>query len=279
MGKTAIELDDLVLRTDYYGNNRASSNTIALSGTLAPGAVLVVDETDDGDTLSLTNSGGYVWLEDAWGLMRYDKTMQQYQSAGSDEQGYAYTLDERGEWQWTTTPWPTGQNIITAPVVVAAECPAGKYRNPETGRCRTIEEAVNALTECEEGYERNPTTNRCRKIAVTTVATLTPCKEGQERNPATNRCRSIASAVAELLPCDEGYERNPATNRCRKAGADAVPEAAFPVTPAKAGAADAAGWYALAIVAAIAIGYGVWEWRAELGAAFKRLFGVIRHSK
>ncbi len=48
-----------------------------------------------------------------------------------------------------------------------APCPAGKYRNPLTGRCKQIETA-STLKECAEGYERNPETNRCRKIKSTT---------------------------------------------------------------------------------------------------------------
>lgn len=45
-----------------------------------------------------------------------------------------------------------------------APCPAGKYRNPLTGRCKNIESTKSTLKECAEGYERNPETNRCRKI-------------------------------------------------------------------------------------------------------------------
>lgn len=45
-----------------------------------------------------------------------------------------------------------------------APCPAGKYRNPLTGRCKKIETTSSTLKECAEGYERNPETNRCRKI-------------------------------------------------------------------------------------------------------------------
>lgn len=218
-----ILLDDLVLRTDNSSSSRTVSNTITLSGSLAPGATSLVNMLDNGNKLSLTNSGGHVWLEDLWGLERYDDTVTAYLSAGSKDQGHAYAMNQIGEWQWTSTPQPYGENLITEPILALQECPDGKYRNPETGRCRTIEEAVNALAACDEGSERNPVTNRCRRIALAGTSTLTPCLEGQERNPATNRCRSIAKAVAELLPCDEGYERNPATNRCRKVRSDDIP--------------------------------------------------------
>lgn len=280
IGEDVIELEEYALRTDYYGVARTSSNTFSLKGRLQPGGVYLVDKTDDGDLLSLTNSGGYAWIEDAWGMARYEETIQKYEAASSDEQGYSYAMSDDSIWQWTTTPQPDGDNVITLPVIQAVECPEGKYRNPETGRCRTIEEAVNALTECEEGYERNPTTNRCRKIvAPTASAGLTPCKEGQERNPATNRCRSIASAVAELLPCDEGYERNSTTNRCRKIKNDTVPEAAFPVVPTNQGTADMGGWYAFAALGTIALGYAVWEWRVEIATGSRKLLGVLRRAK
>lgn len=48
-----------------------------------------------------------------------------------------------------------------------APCPEGKYRNPLTNRCKSIETASTSLKECAEGYERNPETNRCRKVAST----------------------------------------------------------------------------------------------------------------
>jgi len=44
-----------------------------------------------------------------------------------------------------------------------ADCGEGRYRNPETNRCKKIETEPE-LKPCAEGYERNPETNRCRKI-------------------------------------------------------------------------------------------------------------------
>lgn len=277
-GAISLELDGLALRTDYYGATSTSSNTIKLYGSVVPGDTVLVTTLNSGSPMQLTNGGGYVWLEDAWGLARYDDTMQQYEPATSSMQGYSYAFSG-DTWQWTTTPSPHGDNIVTSPSSEAAACPEGKYRNPETGRCRTIEEAVNALTECEEGYERNPATNRCRKIVLASETSPTPCKEGQERNPATNRCRSIASAVAELLPCDEGYERNPETNRCRKLKTSDVPAADFPVTPTAAVGADMSGWYAFGALGVVALSYAVWEWRVEIKAIATRLLGFHRRAK
>jgi len=274
-----ISLDEFVLRTDSSSSSRTSSNTVTLGGMLNSRDIVTISLVDSGGRLSLTNSGGFVWLEDVWGLTRYDTTMTQYASAGTSEQGYAYAQASDATWQWTTTPQPTGANLIIPPIIEVTECPVGKYRNPDTGRCRTLEETVNALATCDEGYERNVETNRCRKIVTATAASITPCLEGQERNSTTNRCRSIASAVAELMPCDEGYERNPETNRCRKVQIAAMPLAAFPVQPITETKGDSAGTIALAAVATIAVGYIVWEWRREIARILRNAVGFLARSK
>lgn len=46
---------------------------------------------------------------------------------------------------------------------VKAECPPGKVRNPDTGRCRKIK-TTKPKPPCKPGQERNPVTGRCRKI-------------------------------------------------------------------------------------------------------------------
>ncbi len=267
-----VDLTDLVLRTDSISTSRTSSNTFTLAGVMLPGEYRTIWQTDAGSRMSLTNSGGYVWIEDLYGMVHYDSTLAHYESAGSSLQGYAYAEDAANEWQWTSTPAPAAANVITLPILAA--CEDGKYRNPDTGRCRSLEETINALAACEEGYERNPTTNRCRKIALASATTLTPCKEGQERNPETNRCRSIASAVAELLPCDEGYERNPATNRCRKAATGEVLSAKYPVQPYDQTKSAALTWWIVGGLAICAAGYAVWEWRREIGGLAAK-FGAL----
>ena len=58
-------------------------------------------------------------------------------------------------------------------------CPAGKYRNPLTGRCKKIE--TEKTKECAPGYERNPETKRCRKIKSANTGadyTLVPTTSG-----------------------------------------------------------------------------------------------------
>lgn len=262
------ELDKFVVRTDNSSTSRTTTNTFLLAGrTVSPEGYITIMYNDADGRLDLTDAGGTIWLEERYGQAPYAETKVQYAAFSEDNKTWAYIFDATGVGQWTTTPQPNLPNTLTQPVVEVAVCSAGKYLNPDTGRCRTVEEAVNALATCPEGQERNPATNRCRAKVIAVSTTLTPCGEGQERNPATNRCRSIASAVAELLPCDEGYERNPATNRCRKAVMAAATTAGSPaslVEQAKGSDWNAWTWALVAVGATGAIGYGVYEWRSEL---------------
>ena len=123
-------------------------------------------------------------------------------------------------------------------------CPAGKFRNPETNRCKTI--VVASLPKpCKEGQERNPETNRCRNIAVATN-TPKPCKDGQERNPDTNRCRTVPS-----MPVDVDYEV-----------LGDIKEEQQTTWP----------WIlAAAMVGVGIVGYGVWEWRQEIRKIISKL--------
>ncbi len=66
------------------------------------------------------------------------------------------------------TSLKTTAETLQSKLKTSAPCPAGKYRNPLTGRCKNIETTSSALKACAEGYERNPETNRCRKIKNTT---------------------------------------------------------------------------------------------------------------
>lgn len=138
-----------------------------------------------------------------------------------DDQAYALI---GGNWQISSLATPSSENRLPAAAIPDAEeivtslapCPAGKFRNPETNRCKSI--AANETSEmapCAPGKMRNPETNRCRSIA-SIGSSLTPCKPGQYRSPETNRCRAVASATASLTPCKPGQTRNPETNRCRK---------------------------------------------------------------
>lgn len=280
-----VDLSKYVLRTDTGSLDRTSSNSFWL-GAYAPNTdgYVRVFLNDDDEPFNLVNQG-YVWLEDIYGLRKYSETMVNYGTQGSPQTGWSWMLPDSNAMGWSVEASPLALNRFmpyVAPAKPATVCPEGKYLNPETGRCRTVEEAVNALAACAEGQERNPLTNRCRKIE-TASTSLTPCGEGQERNPLTNRCRSIASAVAELLPCDEGYERNPATNRCRKVlGASSGTSSSYdkPVNPVGETKATESpwGWVTAGMVGLAALGYAAYEWRSELakaGAKFASRFKKV----
>lgn len=100
-------------------------------------------------------------------------------------------------------------------------CSDGQERNPETNRCRKIQDDssnstssstksnssnISSSATCKEGYEYVASAGKCYKA----------CTDGQIRNPETNRCKKAESSTSTLKECEEGYERNPETNRCRK---------------------------------------------------------------
>lgn len=280
-----LPIDASLYRVRTDSGTSETGNAFSLNGFIEPGAYLTVTLRDDGEKLSLTDSGGYVWLEDIAGIAKYyDETMVQYPSASSTAKiGWAWALDSLdATWKWTSTPQPDAKNLITVPAEVITvtsepgECPAGKYRNPETNRCRSLEEAVNVLAQCEEGKERNPVTNRCRSAAVLASATLSPCNEGQERNPVTNRCRATNSSgsVSTLGPCQTGYERNASTNRCRKTHSQGT--SATTVPPAVGAERSSLQTALLVVVGVGAAGYGLYEWRSELLRGLRRIVPVGR---
>lgn len=215
---------------------------------------------NSGGTITLQQSDGtalaYQYLSTAAGqVMNYDIHQTAGMVSGIPTPGAMNELDPINE---------EAGGMGAGATASLADCGPGRYRNPETNRCRNIEATTATLVACAADQERNPETNRCRKIA-TASSTLTPCKAGQERNPETNRCRQIATATSTLKPCAEGQERNPATNRCRKvantsnlgaslsASQEATSQSAAKYTP-----------YIIASIAVACIGYGIYEYRFEL---------------
>jgi len=204
-------------------------------------------------------------------------------------------------WQYTNRPTASGENLPSliipdppaivadvelvdgiVPIVVASElkpCAANQYRSPETNRCRLIPVSESVLTPCKDGQYRSEETNRCRSI-ISDVAPLVACSEGEERNPETNRCRSIVAAVlgaSELKPCDVGQERNPDTNRCRNI-VSAMPQADYAPEKTNEASNNYVLWWSLAGVGFVAIVYGIWEWRQEIGRLIQKI-RLLRRKK
>lgn len=128
---------------------------------------------------------------------------------------------------------------------IFAPCPAGKYRNPDTNRCRNIETAVSSLV---------------------------PCNEDEYRSPETNRCRKFASASNSLVPCSEGQERNPETNRCRNVGSVAAADIATEVLDLQPqNTPGSINWGIIGAAIAATLAYMAYEWRFEIFRAVARL--------
>jgi hypothetical protein len=184
-----------------------------------------------------------------------------------------------GLWQYTDRPTPGVANLISLTEtedeamtsVSLAPCAANQYRNPETNRCRLLVWSISVLAPCKDGQYRSEETNRCRSIA-SDVSQLIQCAEGQERNPATNRCRSTSTVLGanSLTPCKAGQERNPLTNRCRNV-AGTIPTAGYAPEQANESSNNSIMMWSLISVGAIAICYGIWEWRQEIVNMFKKV--------
>jgi hypothetical protein len=240
------------------------------SEVIAPGEYIALSDAQLGFSLP-NSSGATVWL-----ISATDEQGVQYPANMGDGEAWAFVSNA---WQLSTTATKNGANKLTN---VATEdkdeaskssllpCPSGKYRNPETNRCRSIASASSAaLSPCKPGQIRNSETNRCRS-ATAASASLTPCKLGQVRNLETNRCRSATAASSTLKPCKPGQERSPETNRCRKStAADGDANYKVEKTPATPGAP--LGWFVAGTAGAGVLSYGAYEWRREIGAFFGKL--------
>lgn len=292
----AIDLSQLRLRNGYVGQAISSSNTMQLGGFILPGEYHAIQ-------VNITNSGGWVWLEDQYGMTMYETTLVEYPDARSTtKKSLSWAQNDDGIWGWAT-PQPGGPNELLAPEEIIAKetgqtpCREDQYRNPETGRCKKYEvdpmpvscnpdqernpdtnrcrkiATASSLASCDADEYRNPDTNRCRKLS-TDAATLTPCKEGQYRSPETNRCRSLSTASSDLKPCEAGQERNPATNRCRKI-VSGDGGAGFAVVDESTSSDQVVSWLALGGLGLASLGYAGWEWRRELFGVFSKVASLL----
>ena len=250
---------------------RVGSVSTQLSGAVASGDYAQF-------SVSLPNTGGYVSLEDIYGLHTYDNTVVEYPDGSAvSKKRLSWALID-GVWQWTI-PNPGGANTPLPPEEVTIKagvdlkpCRSDQYRNPETNRCKQVVSSSSALTPCAATQYRNPETNRCKSISSSSSTSLTPCAANQYRNPETNRCKSIASTASQLQPCAQNQVRNPETNRCRSILSSAIPTADFPVESEPGQSDDQSlGWVAFAGVGLIALGYAGWEWRYEIVRIFRTL--------
>ncbi len=247
------------------------SKTIALPGSivLKPGEYRALT-SHDVPGLQLVNGGDEITFSTS-----STDTQIQYPSA-DDEQAWAMF---GGTWQITYEPTPNAPNSIyvppdPAPVTQAeteyADCPAGKYRSPETNRCKNIETQSDSLVACSAGQERNLQTNRCRNIGSSTTA-LTPCKEGYERNPDTNRCRKTSVLAESILKdCPAGQERNAETNRCRKSST-LISTASANGNAAKTIQKSSQNLPVLLFVLGLAGVYAAYEYRYDLANFYHRV--------
>lgn len=127
-----------------------------------------------------------------------------YSNGQKKSTSFAKTFDEFGNdvWQVTYAVTPNSENIYQK----FRSCEAGKIINEATGNCIKVTNLKTTVTEtlqsklktsapCPAGKYRNPLTGRCKNLP-TTSSTLKECAEGYERNPDTNRCRKIKNATS-----------------------------------------------------------------------------------
>lgn len=262
---------DLRLYTIRTGVDADKTYAFPSGSTIAPGEYRAF--TDTSMKFTLLNTSSRVMLKAIDGSTLGDTGVY-----ASPAEGESWALIG-GSWEYTNRPTPGAANV---PSLVdeqvsdmtdsgPAPCPAGKYRNPLTNRCRSIVADSSVLASCDSGQYRNPDTGRCKKIETSSLA---PCKDGQYRSEETNRCRSIVTANT-AKPCKESQYRSEETNRCRNIPASTVPGAGFAVRPVKETGMTFVGWWALGGVALMAAGYGIWEWRREISSRLLKYFSFF----
>ena len=272
---TKVDLSNFML---HYGSS-TTDHKVEIAGLIQPKQYHVVDKNSAGDPISLTNSGGFIWLSDKYNITTYDKSIFEYPSMSSSSTiGYAWAQKSGNTYAWTNflttgmNTFPHASDPVATPGATShlKPCAANQYRSTETNRCRLKNSSSSNLVPCKPGQYRSTETNRCRS-STTASKNLKPCAPNQYRSPETNRCRLKGTQIDDLKPCAPGKERNPETNRCRTVHTD-IPKAGYKVEEVGQSGSDFVGWWAFAGVSALAVGYGVWEWRREIGGLFGKLF-------
>ena len=186
-----------------------------------------------------------------------------------------------GQWQLSDKSTPGSENIISVNSEIEVQksslstnslepCSEGKYRNPDTNRCKTIE-AEGVLLACQAGQVRNPETNRCKK-SVALLASLKQCPAGQIRNPETNRCKKAAT-VASLAACKIGQERNTETNRCRKVAGATTKDSNSKKSNLEQDlkSKQKISYGVFIAMAVLVFGYGIYEYRDNIANFFAKI--------
>ena len=138
----SVDLSQYRLRTGTYGQSSTTGNTRQLSGVLSTGRYASFP-------ITLNSSASWVWLEDTYGTIVYEKTLTGYpSSSGNDGEAWSYD-DLTGGWNWTPMPTPADAPN-TFPVIPAV--------NPCSG-LRLSEVAANAAAEEQFIELHNPTSS------------------------------------------------------------------------------------------------------------------------
>lgn len=228
--------------------------------------------SDAQTTITLPNTSASVKLLTPDG-QAVDETFM-YQDP-KDDQAWALFDDS---WQYTNQPTASKINLKSIDIETSTNsdeptpCPEGKYRNPETNRCKAIE-AESGLKPCAADQVRNTETNRCRSIFASDSG-LTLCKPGQTRSPETNRCRNSATLASALKPCSPKQERNIETNRCRNKTTSAIAASEIKDVESEI-KADQGGWLLAGTAGVGLAGYGVAEWRTEISSGLRRFKSLL----
>lgn len=260
---TSINLASYRLRVGHKGQSESMSNTFTWGRSLNPltdelllpaHSYFTLNTRNDGQELSITESGDFVWLEDSYGVTAYEPIVEYPDASSTTKIGKSWAFNGVS-WQWSAAPQPNQPN----------------YFPPEIATARSTVSIESSLKPCAENQYRSPETNRCRNTA-TAASTATPCKVDQERNPDTNRCRSVLSSSTEPKPCQPGEERNQQTNRCRKI--PAINSGHIQGATDRHATANYFTWI-VALAATVAVGYAAYEWRQDIALLFSRIKGRL----
>lgn len=132
-------------------------------------------------------------------------TLPHGQKSGTSYAKISINPDGSENWQLTYAPTPGSTNEYQE----FRSCPVGKVINEATGNCVNATTMTSTLKDCGEGKYRNPETGRCKSYD--SDSEQTPCKEGYERNPETGRCRKITEnngADYPLVPITDTEEHS-----------------------------------------------------------------------